>query len=108
MPSTAIRVHTDGATLATMDGSIVLGVTRTDPRYEIAGAGGGGTAVPILGTTGWYRLDSSLALIVWQPAPDITISLRISHADITIDDALDIARSIHLIPADEWKDRYQM
>jgi hypothetical protein len=95
-----------GRTLAGTGGQTGVDEVSEWVRPELAAASGGADyqRVAVGAVEGWTWGTPVLRSLVWSPQPGVVLEISASDPDLTVDDLVDLAREIELVPAAEWDD----
>ena len=95
-----------GRTLAGTGGQTAVDEVSEWVQPELAAAAGGADyeQVAVGDVDGWTWAGGPLRSLVWSPRPGVVVEISSSVPDLTVDDLVDLARQIQLVPAAEWDD----
>ena len=96
-------------TLTNTAGDIAINETSdwVEPELAAAATGADYQAIPIGETTGWTgRTDLNpygpVTFLIWSPEPGVVVEIGSTNPDRSIDDLVDLAETVSLIPSERW------
>ncbi len=78
-----------------------------EPQLAAAAAGADYEAIPIGETTGWtghtdLNPYGPVIFLIWSPQPGVVVEIGSTNPDRSIDDLVDLAETVSLIPSERW------